>query len=271
MSWAGSNLAVQNRNVLEDAIPELDENLTTIVSMRGEREKKPTVHDVFGTSATQQQQLQGAAVSAPIDIPKPSNDGEYPQPNHPGGMMTSDPSSKMVPVVERPKLLSMSAPSGAKGKFELRSVTPETPIKQDPPMLEEEDEEDLSTAETITVASSVHASPDEEVEASSELEETGGGGTTGPHQPLMESSSPDANDSMDDIQLRKQQSSSRDNLAKKLAKTFGMKDKSSNDYGEGGDDDREAEVHLLSDMNTSKDSSDDTSSSQQQQKEPPQK
>ena len=36
-----------NRNILDDVIPELDENMTTIVSTREEK-KKPTVQDIFG-------------------------------------------------------------------------------------------------------------------------------------------------------------------------------------------------------------------------------
>lgn len=47
-----------SRNVVEDVIPELDENLTTMTGMR-EQEKKPTVQDIFGP----------ASRSEPIDVP----------------------------------------------------------------------------------------------------------------------------------------------------------------------------------------------------------
>jgi hypothetical protein len=222
-------MAMQNRNVLEDVIPELDENLTTIVSMRGDRDKKPTVHDVFGTSSQ--------PASAPIDIPKPSTEfvpSSNPTPTEP----TSDPSSNLLLRAERPtKLLSTSVPSTKKGKFELRSVISET---MPPPSEQPTEEGDNTLTVTASVDSSLTLSSSP-VEADHKLE---------PATPPVQSPS---NDSMDDIQLRKQKSSSVENLAKKLAKTFGMKGKSPNEEENKG-----AEVHLLSDISSSKDTEEES-------------
>jgi len=207
MNWAGSSATVLNRNVLEDVIPELDENMTTIISMK--RENKPTIHDVFGTNPPP------ASAPIPISVPKSSSGDAVPQ-GYPSKSVTRDPSTRLR--LERPKLLSMSAPPVTKSKFQLSPVSPEPSVSEGGG---NSSEPSASIPETMTVVSSIHPSP-----SSDEVDEI------------------EEDESMSNIQLKKPQST--DNLATKFVKTFGLKDKS-----QPGDE--AAEVHLLSDISTTED------------------
>lgn len=120
-NWAGSSVNMLNRNVAEDVIPELDENLTTIISMR-ERENKPTVHDIFGTSVSN-----APPASQPIDVPKPSSERESRQEPP---LFTRSVTEPVVQIGDRarPRQLvvsTASVPLTTRPKFELFPVTPE--------------------------------------------------------------------------------------------------------------------------------------------------
>lgn len=62
-TWQGSTRTL-NRNVAEDVIPELDENQTTIMSMKAAAERKPTTQEIFGPDAHS---------SEPVDAPTESS------------------------------------------------------------------------------------------------------------------------------------------------------------------------------------------------------
>lgn len=205
--WAGSAMNMQ-RNVAEEVIPELDENMATIISMRGER-KPPTVHDIFGTVPTQ-----------PVSIP-PGDRSET----------AAEAREKFFQdkPLERPTHLSVSAPSGKFGGITVIPI-PDSKLT-----------ESLSSSEESVMEASQSQSPD-----------------TGFKSDNLSDEVKDEGDmSMDDVQVnnRKLEGGSSEaagsNLAKKLAKTFGLtKDK------EKRDDDK-SEVHLLSDVSRIKEDSEE--------------
>lgn len=217
--WAGSAMNVQ-RNVAEDVIPELDENMTTIISMRGER-KPPTVHDIFGIAPTP---------SAPVDIPAQS---AAPRLNI---MDTVSAREKFFLQQEkrpkRPTQLSVSVPvesSNTVGDTHMGSV-PESGIAES---------QESSSQESVVATSAPSLSPDTGFQ--SELKSDN----------LSEEGKEDPDLSMDDMQVsNRKQSEGGGSLAKKLAKTFGLKDK------DNVPDDK-SEVHLLSDVSRIKEDSDD--------------
>lgn len=118
------------RNVADEVIPELDENMTTIVSMRGER-KPPTVHDIFGTGPTS---------TAPVDIPGATLDKAaarekfFQQENRP----------------ERPTQLSVSAPPQA---GQLRPL----PTESRDPFSEDNSSEGEESSATVSPDAGFHS------------------------------------------------------------------------------------------------------------------
>ncbi|CAL8116070.1 unnamed protein product [Orchesella dallaii] len=208
MAWAGSAINVQ-RNVAEDVIPELDENMTTIISMRGER-KPPTVHDIFGTTPTS---------TAPVDIP---SQGEG---THKSPLDTAAAREQFFQGqkrAERPTQLSVSAPPRA---GQLNAPPGQVDINIDSP-----DSQVTSTDTSATVSPETGIHSDE----------------------VSDDDGKDADESMDDMHVnnRKQSGEQGASLAKKLAKTFGFKDKDKGEHDK-------SEVHLLSDVSRIKDDSDE--------------
>lgn len=225
INWAGSSINMLNRNVAEEVIPELDENLTTIISMR-EKEKKPTVQDIFGPNVSN-----APPASKPIDVPKTTAE-HRPPPTISQPLFTRNASEPgvMTEPSRRPTTLSTSVPltTTTRPKFELFPVSP--------------DMEDGSRDDTETHPGMAAFAQHE-------------GLKTSISQPEI-SALDDDDDDDEDERLRSKNrntATSSDSLAKKLAKTFGMKDKS----GEG---DEKAEVHLLSDVSGSRDDDDSSSS-----------
>jgi hypothetical protein len=208
-NWTGSSINMQNRNVAEEVIPELDENLTTIVSMK--KEKKPTVQDIFGPEVSN-----APPPSQPIDVPKPTDF----RPQRPVLLFSK---SVVEPrKVVNPTSIYASVPSVAKPKFELFPVdSPDAP-------------KDEKETETVTEVSIEQAGP------SGERHQIDSIGTEQASTVMEEEEEYEE----EDIQTGKKRSSSTDNLAKKLAKTFGLKPPSG---------DEKAEVHLLSDISDARD------------------
>lgn len=201
------------RNVVEDVIPELDENMTTIISMRGER-KPPTVQEIFGSAPPS---------SAPVAIPGPfQSDG-------PRLMDTQAAREKFFQekVAERPTQLSVSVPADSTRVVPI----PDFNLPQPP---------DSSSEESVVATSPPSLSPDTGFQ--SELKSDN----------MSEDGKEDPDLSMDDVQIsnRRSDGSEGSNLAKKIAKTFGFKDKDK-------ESDDKSEVHLLSDVSRIKEDSDE--------------
>ncbi|ODM95962.1 Bestrophin-2, partial [Orchesella cincta] len=211
-AWAGSAINMQ-RNVAEDVIPELDENMTTIISMRGER-KPPTVHDIFGTSPTS---------TAPVDIP---SQGEGSQKSQLDTAAAREQFFQGQQRPERPTQLSVSAPP----RSEQLDVPPGIGQGSNSPGTQ------LTSTDT-----SATVSPETGIHSDSKSDNSSDDGI-------------DADESMDDMHVNNRKHSGDStqgaSLAKKLAKTFGFKDK------DKGEQDK-AEVHLLSDVSRIKEDSEE--------------
>lgn len=207
-----------HRKVMDDVIPELDENMTTIISTR--HEHHPTVQEIFG-----QQQPTGtsekpifslsspsSASSTPLDtkIYTPSTQGNSPV--FPGGLTpSSEPAMNLNPLESNIARLSESAPETV--RLQQQSYQPEavSPTPFDSPKVEQYADD----------PSSALLSPQ----------------TSGTEDP---------DETMHDFHVRK---GPAEKLTLRIAKTFGFNKEPS----PADSDDERTEEHLLSDVSTKED------------------
>ncbi|CAG7705189.1 unnamed protein product [Allacma fusca] len=191
-----------HRKVFEDVIPELDENMTTIISMK--KEYKPTVQEIFARRS----------ISADNDV-KPSSYSNV----QPGPSNAPSPESQNVSPQEsgvygntglkRPVSLNLNilGPNGS-GMKTLESIEDQqTPVATPQQLFGKGKSDDSLSTASISPSSSV-----------------------------------DADESMDDLQVKKRKGGK---LSERIAKTFGF-----SKVKESADDDERTEEHLLSDVST---------------------
>jgi hypothetical protein len=233
--FAGSSTNV-HRNVFEDVIPELDENMTTIVSMRGEARKPPTMEEIFGrapptsTSTPVREDGKTFTTTPVIDIPgassasKPSFElgGSLVDLNHQGERQVS-----YFPPLSAPPALLKGGPAWPTISSSPPGTTsPIMEAKESPVSTARKSEggtEDGSSSPDSTLPTTTSISPNS---ISTPEAEEGMNPTDLSEVTVLHS----GDESMDDIQLTTRfPSTSNERFSKKLAKTFGFKEKAVSD------------------------------------------